>query len=124
MLAPAVKHGYLIEPEGKHLRCMFPDGSDAETLEAFFDKVNSIDADAGAPTPLLFIATTERMLDAGARRVIYKRHAEFARHRVAVLGTHALQGFIVNFLVLATGHKLARYFTDEASALEWLGEAG
>jgi hypothetical protein len=124
MLALVEKQGLVLWSEDGHLRCSFPNGTTAAALDALFDEVGRIDAKAEAPTPLLFVATTLRMPDAAARRVIYRRHAELARNRVAVLGTHALQGHMVNFLVLATGHKGARYFTDEGAALGWLAGAG
>lgn len=124
MLAPVEKQGFVLLKEGAHLRCMFPDGTSAAALDALFDEVQRLEAGAAAPMALLFVGTTDRMLDAGARRVVYQRHGEFARRRVAVLGNHAVQGFIVNFLTMATGHTLTRYFTDEQAALRWVEGAG
>lgn len=111
--------------EGGLLRCdaaaALAEGHDATS---FYDEVRRIEIAMRRPLAML---VDIRGLPSAAfkdRATAYRRRREWEPRRVAVLGDSKFQEFVVNFLVAATGHERSRYFTDEASALQWLqGEA-
>ena len=94
----------------------------------FFDEIRRAEGArraAGILAPLRVFVDLRgaRMALDASRRVVYKRHREMSAHRVAVLGESGLHEFVTTFLIAATGHREARYFTDEARARAWLAEA-
>lgn len=58
-----------------------------------------------------------------ARAVCYRRAQEFRDVTLAILGSTMFHRLLITFLLFATGHRRARYFTDEQEALRWLQTA-
>ena len=94
----------------------------------FVDEMRRVEAARrarGDPRPLRVLVDLRGVPERTepSRRVVYERHAELEAHRIAVLGASRFQEFLTNFLITATGHRGAHYFTDEARAKAWLAEA-
>lgn len=90
---------------------------DAVTANQFLDEL------AARPPPGNRIVVDIRRIGtigADARDVCYRRASEFQNLTTAIVGRTMLHRLVVNFVLVATRHKNARYFVDEQEALEWL----
>ena len=91
--------------------------------DSFFDEMLRIERHTQRPLAMLVDVRGLPPAAFNERAVAYRRRAEWSQRRVAVVGESRFQEFVINWLVDATGHRRARYFTDEALARAWLAEA-
>jgi hypothetical protein len=100
-----------------------PEGVTEEDTNGFLDlllKLQSERTDSDSQKRLLVDVRGLRTVVPGVRRAAYRRAHEMEGWRVAILGASAFHRTFINFLLLATRFRTARYFKDEKAARLWL----